>query len=184
VDDVTGLLKAWCAGDCSALNRLVQILYKDLYVIAKKRMQRERYDHTLQPTALLNEAYLRLVDIRRTQWRDRAHFFAISSEMMRRILVDHARSRHYLKRGGNSVRIQLDESVAVEAFPDTELLDLDAALKALEQFDPRKAKVAQLRFFAGLDVEQMATVLGVSPETVQRDWRISKAWLAHRIGGR
>ena len=182
--DVTSLLQAWSGGDRSALDRLMPILYEDLVAIAKRRMSRERLDHTLQPTALVNEAYLRLVDLRRTQMRDRAHFFALSSELMRRILVDHARSRHYQKRGGESLRIRLDEATPlIDSFPDTELLTLDEALTALAQFDPRKAEVARLRFFAGLDVQETATVLGVSVETIHRDWRISKAWLAHRISG-
>lgn len=183
--DVTSLLQAWSGGDRSALDRLMPILYEDLLAIAKRRMSRERLDHTLQPTALVNEAYLRLVDVRRTQMRDRAHFFAISSELMRRILVDHARSRHYQKRGGESLRIRLDEAIpAIDSFPDTELLTLDEALTALAQFDPRKAEIARLRFFAGLDVQETATILGVSAETIHRDWRISKAWLACRISGR
>ncbi len=181
--DVTGLLRAWSSGDRNALDRLLPILYDDLLQIAKGRMVHERYNHTLQPTALVNEAYLRLVDVQQMKWRDRAHFFAVSSEMMRRILVDHARSRSFLKRGGNLLRVLIDESVVVSSFPETELLELDEALTALAQFDARKAEIAQLRFFGGLDVHETAEVLGVSPETVHRDWKLSKAWLAHKIGG-
>lgn len=181
--DVTGLLHAWTAGDRNALDRLLPIIYDELLRISNRHMLHERDDHTLQPTALVNEAYMRLVDFQQMKWHGRAHFFAVSSEIMRRILVDHARSRNYLKRGGDAVRVVLDDSIVFASLPRAQLLDLDEALIALAKVDSRKAEIAQLRFFGGLNVQETAAVLGVSPETVHRDWRISKAWLARKIAG-
>jgi RNA polymerase sigma-70 factor (ECF subfamily) len=179
--DVTDLLRAWMGGDRQALNRLMPIVYGELRHIARRRFLRERSDHTLEPTALVNEAYLRLIDMRQVQWQDRAHFFAVSAEIMRRILVDHARSHGYLKRGGSTLRVTFDKPIAITSVRKVELLDLDGALNALARFDPRKAQIAQLRFFGGLNVQETAAVLGVSPETVHRDWKISKAWLGRQI---
>ena len=179
--DVTGLLRAWAGGDREALDRLMPIVYGELRRIARARMLRERSNHTLEPTALVNEAYVRLIDLRRVQWQDRAHFFAVSAEIMRRVLVDHARTHGYLKRGGGSLRVTVDKAIAITSVRDAELTDLDDALNALARFDARKAQIAQLRFFGGLNVQEAAAVLGVSPETVHRDWKISKAWLARQI---
>lgn len=181
VSDVTGLLRAWTGGDRGALDSLMPIVYGELRRIAHRHMLRERSDHTLEPTALVNEAYVRLVDIRQVQWHDRAHFFAVSAEIMRRVLVDHARSRTYLKRGGGTQQIPLHQHIGVNSTLQAELLDLDDALNALAKFDARKAQIAQLRFFGGLNVDETAAVIGVSPETVHRDWRISKSWLARQI---
>lgn len=179
--DVTGLLRAWAAGDREALDRLMPIVYGELRRIARGRMLRERSNHTLEPTALVNEAYVRLIDLRQVQWQDRAHFFAVSAEIMRRVLVDHARTRGYLKRGGGTLRVTVDKAIAITSVREVELADLDDALNALARFDARKAQIAQLRFFGGLTVQEAAAILGVSPETVHRDWKISKAWLGRQI---
>jgi RNA polymerase sigma factor (TIGR02999 family) len=178
--DVTKLLRDWTGGDRSALDRLMEVVYGELRRTAAAYMQRERLGHTLQATALINEAYLRVIDISRIEWRDRTHFFALCAHMMRRILVDHARSRNYLKRGGQAHPITLDES-AMMAQPAAELIALDDALNALAIRDSRKARVVELRFFAGLSVDETAEVLKVSPQTVLRDWSLSKAWLAREM---
>jgi RNA polymerase sigma-70 factor, ECF subfamily len=177
--DVTKLLRDWTGGDRSALDRLMEVVYGELRRTAAAYMQRERLGHTLQATALINEAYLRVIDISRIEWRDRTHFFALCAHMMRRILVDHARSRNYLKRGGQAHPITLDESAMVQ--PAAELIALDDALNALAIRDSRKARVVELRFFAGLSVDETAEVLKVSPQTVLRDWSLSKAWLAREM---
>ncbi|MGH9719373.1 MAG: sigma-70 family RNA polymerase sigma factor [Bryobacteraceae bacterium] len=179
--DVTGLLLAWSAGDRTALDRLAPIVYEELRRLAHRYMVRERSGHTLQTTALVNEAYLRLVDCNRMQWRDRAHFFAVSAQFMRRILVDYAR-RHNLKRGAGLQRISLDEAatIAVEA----EFVAIDEALNALAEIDPRKTQVVELRFFGGLGVEETAEVLKLSPITVMRDWSMAKAWLYRELSSR
>jgi RNA polymerase sigma-70 factor, ECF subfamily len=179
--DVTGMLRAWTSGDRQALDRLMPIVYGELRRIARRRMGRERSDHTLEPTALVNELYVRLIDLRQVQWQDRAHFFAISAQIMRRILVDHARSLGYLRRGGAAQRVTLGNHIATASVREVELLDLDDALNALAKLDARKAQIAQLRFFAGLNVQETAAVLRVSPETVHRDWKISKAWWGRQI---
>ncbi len=179
--DVTGLLHAWRSGDRDALNELIPVVYDELHRLARARMRRERPGHTLQTTVLVNEAYLRLVNIRQVQWQDRAHFFAVSAELMRRILVDHARSLAYLKRGSGAACISLDDSAAIELARRADLLDLDDALEALERLDKRKAKIVELRFFGGLTVEETAEVLGVSVQTVHRDWKLSKLWLSREI---
>jgi len=167
--DVTRLLLAWNQGDESALEKLVPQVYQELRRLAKRQMRREHSDHTLQTTALINEAYLRLVDLRNVQWQNRAHFFALCARLMRRILVDLARSRHYAKRGGGAHPVELDESLVVSPAHSTDLVAVDDALKALAKVDARKAQVVELRFFGGLKVEEAAEVLKVSPETVQRD---------------
>ena len=146
-------------------------------------MRREREGHTLQTTALVNEAYLRLIDLTRVQWHDRAHFFAMSARLMRRILVDHARSRRYLKRGGASPRVTFDEGLAVSARHSPDLVALDDALESLARVNPRKSQVVELRYFGGLSVEETAEALQVSPETVMRDWRLAKAWLLRELSG-
>lgn len=179
--DVTAMLRAWTGGDRDALNRLITVLYQELKRIAQGYMGRERAEHTLQATALVNEAYMRLIDIRRVEWHDRAHFFAVSAALMRRILVDHARSRGYLKRGGVAERLTLDESLVVESTRRQELVDLDEALTALAKVDERKVRVVELRFFGGLSAEEIAAVMGVSEQTVHRDWKISKVWLTRQM---
>lgn len=184
--EVTHLLQAWGKGDKEALQLLTPLVYQELHRIARGYMGRERSDHTLQTTALVNEAYVRLVDVRQVDWKDRAHFFAVCARAMRRILVDHARSRNYQKRGGGEVRIQLGDALAVASSPDTNILELDEVLDHLAEFDPRKGKVVEMRFFGGLSVEETAEALGVSQETVMRDWKLARAWLHRelRAGGR
>ena len=145
-------------------------------------MRLERDNHTLQTTALVNEAYLRLVDVNRVQWQNRVHFFAVAAQLMRRVLVDHARSRGYAKRGGGTARVQLDEALVMSPERDAGLVALDDALNELERHDPRKAKVVELRFFAGLSVEETAAALTVSPQTVLRDWSFAKSWLMREMG--
>ena len=178
---VTRLLSAWAAGDESALERLVPVVHQELRRLARLHMRRERAGHTLQTTGLINEAYLRLVDVRRIQWRDRAHFFAMSSRLMRRVLVDHARARGYLKRGGGVRRVSLDEAPDIAVERGRDFVALDEALAALERIDPRKSRVVEMRFFGGLSVEETAGVLKVSADTVMRDWRLAKAWLLREM---
>jgi RNA polymerase sigma-70 factor (ECF subfamily) len=179
--DVTGLLQAWCGGDRTALDRLVPLVYDTLHRLAHRYMVRERPDHTLQTSALVNEAYLRLVDASRVPWKSRAHFFGISSALMRRILVDIARSRGYQKRGGALRKIEFNEAFFASPEPDANLVALDDALQALAGVDARKAKVVELRFFGGLTPEETAEVLDVSVDTVFRDWRLAKTWLVREL---
>jgi RNA polymerase sigma-70 factor, ECF subfamily len=179
--DVTELLVAWSGGDSSALGALIPLVHAELHRLARRQMRRERGGHTLQTTAVVNEAYLRLVDLSRIRWQDRAHFFAMSARLMRRILVDHARSRRYLKRGGGAPRITFDEGLAVSAEPAPDLVALDDALESLARVDPRKSQVVELRYFGGLSVEEAAEALHVSPGTIMRDWRLAKAWLLREI---
>jgi RNA polymerase sigma factor (TIGR02999 family) len=179
--EITRLLIAWNEGDESALEKLVPQVYQELRRLAMRQMRRERPDHTLQTTALINEAYLRLVDLRNVQWQNRAHFFALCARLMRRILVDFARSRHYAKRGGGAQPVSLDQSIAVSPEHSPDLVAVDDVLKALTKVDARKAQVVELRFFGGLTVEETAEVLKVSPETVRRDWRLAKVWLLREL---
>jgi RNA polymerase sigma-70 factor, ECF subfamily len=179
--DVTQLLKAGKGGDEQALAKLTPLVYGQLHRVAHRYMAGEAPGHTLQTTALVNEVYLRLVDCKRTDWQDRVHFFAVSAQLMRRILVDFARSRGSLKRGGAAPHISLDETASVCSEPDMNLLALDNALKALGTFDERKSKVVELRFFGGLSIEETAEVLGVSVETVVREWRMAKLWLLDKL---
>lgn len=181
--EVTLLLKAWSGGDEEALEKLTPLVYRQLHEIAQRYMAGERPGHTLQTTALVNEAYLRLVDCGRVNWQDRAHFFAISAQLMRRILIDFARSRGYLKRGGEIAHISLEEAPTVCDEPDVNLVALDDALKALSEVDERKSKVVELKFFGGLSVEETAEVLRVSDDTVIRDWRLAKIWLLRELSG-
>jgi RNA polymerase sigma factor (TIGR02999 family) len=176
------LLRAWSAGDQSALNGLTPIVYDELRRLAHRYMERERPGHTLQTTALVNEAYMRLVDYKRMQWQDRAHFFAVSAQVMRRILVDHARS-HNIKRGGAVQHVPLDEVAIVSGDRTGDLVALDDAMNALARLDPRKVQIIEMRFFGGLSVEETAEVLKVSPATVRRDWSIAKFWLYRELGG-
>jgi RNA polymerase sigma factor (TIGR02999 family) len=175
--EVTALLHAWSDGDADALNRLMPLVYEELRRIAAAALRREREGHTLQPTALVHEAYLRLVDQRRAEWRNRGQFLAVAAGMMRRILVDRARARAAGKRSGRLARVTLRSGDAVATPPDIDVLDLDAALSRLASFDARKSRVAELRFFAGLTVDEIAGVTGVSPATVKRDWQVARAWL-------
>ena len=179
---VTRLLQAWGRGEDTALEQVIPIVYKELKRIAHRYMAGQRQDHTLQTTALINEAYLKLIDSRQVNWQDRAHFFAISAQLMRRILVDFARSHTYQKRGGGVREITLDESLMGARGPAKNLVALDDALKALADMDPRKCKVVELRFFGGMSVEETAEALKVCPDTVARDWRMAKAWLASELG--
>jgi RNA polymerase sigma factor (TIGR02999 family) len=178
--DITGLLQAWSEGNQNALQRLTPLVYAELRRLAHHYMAGERTGHTLQSTALVHEAYLRLVDSSRVRWQNRAHFFAVSSQLMRRILVDFARSRQYAKRGGKAPMLSLDE-VAIVSDDCAELAALDDALNALAALDPRKSQVVELRFFGGLSVEETSEVLKVSAETVMRDWRLAKVWLRREL---
>ena len=175
--DVTQLLLAWSRGDRAALDHLIPLVSTELHRLAHHYMRRERAGHTLQTTALVNEAYVRLVDASRVEWRDRAHFFAVSANLMRRILVDFARKRRYQKRGGNAVMISLDDDDIPSPQPAPDIVALDAALEAMAAFDPRAASIVELRFFGGLTVDETAEVVGVSPRTIKREWSAAKVWL-------
>jgi RNA polymerase sigma factor (TIGR02999 family) len=179
---VTELLLAWRAGDDSALNQLIPIVHGELHRIARACMAGEKPGNSLQATALVNEAYLRLIETRAVNWQNRAHFLAMAARLMRRILVDFARSRQYQKRGGGAIRVTLTDDVALDAEPGRDLVALDDALEALAEVDARKSQVIELRFFGGLSVKETAEVLHVSPETVMRDWKLAKAWLLRELG--
>lgn len=181
--DVTQLLRAWSGGDADALNALTPLVYDELHRRAHWHMQREHSGQTLQTTALVNEAYLRLVDLRRVSWRDRAHFFALASRVIRHVLVDAARSRRSLKRGADAPVALFDEDLMVSMTPPADVIALDDALQALAAVDERKSQVIELRFFGGLTIEETADVLHVSPETVKRDWKLAKAWLRRELRG-
>jgi RNA polymerase sigma factor (TIGR02999 family) len=178
---VTRLLRAWSGGDHAALEQLTPLVYGELRRMAGRYMQREKQGNTLQATALVNEAFLRLVDVTGVHWQDRAHFFAISAQMMRRILVSAARARGSEKRGGGAVRLDLNESIDVLPEPDSRLVALHEALESLARFDARKAKVVELRFFGGLSVEETAEVLKISPRSIMRDWKLARAWLMREL---
>ena len=181
--DVSVLLRAWSDGDSKALDQLTPIVYDELHRLARRYLRDERRNHSLQTTALVNEAYLRLVDHTRMQWQNRAHFFAVSAQVMRRILVDHARRRN-VKRGRGLRRVSLEEATMIGGERPTDLAALDDALILLAERDPRKAQVVEMRFFGGLSVEESAEVLGVSPVTVMRDWRAARAWLYRELSSR
>jgi len=178
---ITELLLAWNAGDEQALERLMPLVHDELHRLAHRYMAGERSDHPLQTTALVNEAYVRLVDSSRVRWQNRAHFFAVSAQLMRRILVDFARARQKLKRGGDVVRVTFDEALSISHQPNVALIALDDALKALAALDERKSRVVELRFFGGLSVDETAAVLKVSSITVMRDWAMAKAWLLREL---
>jgi RNA polymerase sigma factor (TIGR02999 family) len=178
--DVTQLLQAWSRGEASALEKLLPLVYAELRRRARRYMARERPDHTLQTTDLIHETYLRLVGAKPVDWQNRSHFFALSARLMRQILVDHARSRGYRKRGGGRRQVDLDEGLVCGEL-DWDLVQLDEALQALGAADARKGHVVELRFFGGLSAEETAQVLEVSPQTVLRDWRLSKAWLLRHM---
>jgi RNA polymerase sigma-70 factor, ECF subfamily len=175
--EVTQLLQAWSEGDEHALERLMPLVYKELHRLARHYMFRESPGHTLQTSALVNEAYLRLVDAKNVNFKNRAHFFGVSAQLMRQILVDFARSRRSQKRGGDAQVISLEGALMVSPAPRSDLVALDDALKTLASIDPRRSRVVELRFFGGLSVEESAEVLRVSPETVMHDWKLAKAWL-------
>ncbi len=175
--NVTELLQEWQQGDREALDRLTPLVYDELRRIAHAYVQRERSGHTLETTALVNEAYLRLAGGQNVNWQNRAHFFAVAAQVMRRILIDHARKRHYMKRGGEAQQVSLDEASVMTEVRATELVALDDALEELAQLDPRKSRVVELRYFGGLSLEETADVLEISMMTVRRDWRAAKAWL-------
>jgi len=178
--DISVLLRAWSDGDRNALEQMTPIVYQELHRLAHRYMRKERAGHSLQTTALVNEAYLRLVDYKRMLWQDRAHFFAVSSQLMRRILVEHAR-RHNLKRGGGVQHVSLDEISVVGTSRAADLVALDDAMNLLGELDARKVQVVEMRFFGGLSVEETAEVLKVSSVTVRRDWTIAKAWLYREL---
>jgi len=180
---VTQLLMAWSQGENSALERLTPLVYEELRRLAHRYVGTERAAHTLQTTALVNEAYLRLVDGGRVNWQDRAHFFAVSARLMRRILVDWARSRHAQKRGGQPQQVTLNEALVLSRAHGEDLVALDEALQKLSELDARKGQVVEMRFFGGLSVEETAAALSVSPDTVLRDWRLAKLWLLRELGG-
>ena len=179
--DVTQLLKAWNNGEQAALEQLMPLVYNELHRLAHRFMGRERNAHTLQSTALVHEAYGRLIDLKSVSWQNRAHFFAVSAQLMRRILVDYARSRSYSKRGGEWRQVPLNEAVAVFQDRRTDIVALDDALRTLADIDPRKARVVEMRFFGGLSIKETAEVLNVSQETVLRDWRLAKVWLLRQL---
>lgn len=180
-NEVTQLLQAWSAGDDQAFEKLAPLVYQELHRTAHRYMAREQTGHTLQTTALVNEVYLRLANVRNVDWQRRSHFFATCALMMRRILTDFARSRRYLKRGGDAVHLPLEEALLPGKERGADIVALDDALTVLASIDARKGKVVELRFFGGLSVEETAIVLGVSVETVQRDWKLAKVWLLREL---
>jgi RNA polymerase sigma-70 factor, ECF subfamily len=182
-DEVTGLLRAWSDGDETARDRLVAVIYPELRRRAAARMRGERPGHTLQPTALVHEAFLRLIDQKEIVWQNRAQFLGVASEMMRRILVDHARAHKMAKRSGRWVKVTIDDAVAGTQPRDIDLLNLDEAMRRLAEFDPRKSRIAELRFFGGLTLEETSHVLGLSVATVERDWQAARAWLYVQMKG-
>lgn len=182
--NVTELLREWSGGDREALEKLIPIVYQELRLQAARYLRRENQGHTLQTTALVHEAYLRLIEQRDVRWQNRAHFFAIAARLMRRILVDHARRKHAAKRGGLNLKLSLDGAVSAADGDDVDLIAVDEALTKLSALDEQQGRVVELRFFSGLGVEETAEVLGVSPRTVKRDWSVAKAWLHREISGR
>lgn len=178
---ITRRLQAWDGGDAEALNNLIQIVYKELRRLANHYLSSERVDHTLQPTALVHEAYLRLMGQTRVRWQNRSHFFGVAAQMMRRILVDHAKANHRAKRGGPAPKLSLDEAMNIYREPDEQIIALDEALLRLKAIDPRKSETVELRYFGGLSVEETAEVLNVSVNTVMRDWNMARAWLYQEL---
>ena len=182
--EITRLLVAWGDGDQAALEKLAPLVHSELHRLAHHYMGRERPGHTLQTSALVNEAYIRLIDWKNVHWQNRAHFFAVSAQLMRRILVDFARQRKNLKRGGDALQVSLTEAKALAVDRDSDLLALNEALTALAKLDHRMSQVVEMRFFGGLSIEEVAEVLKVSKETVMRDWRLAKVWLLRELGRR
>jgi RNA polymerase sigma-70 factor (ECF subfamily) len=183
-EGVTQLLIDWSNGDKEALDHLMPLVYDELRRLAKRQMGRERRDHTLQASALINEAYMRLVDQKDLQWQNRAHFFAAAAQVMRHILIDHARSYHYAKRGAGAQKIPLDEAVVFTEQRAAEFVALDDALVTLAELDPRRSEVVELRFFGGLSIEETAEVMKISTRTVEREWRAARAWLSRFISNK
>jgi RNA polymerase sigma factor (TIGR02999 family) len=180
-ENVTGLLLAWSDGDQAALEKLIPLVYAELHRLAKRYMRRENAGHTLQTSALVNEAYLRLIEAHRVRWQNRSHFFAVSAQLMRRILVDFARARQSLKRGGSACQVSLDESLVVSPERGADLLALDEALERLGTLNARQSQVVELRYFGGLNEEEVAEVLKVSSRTVRHDWSLARAWLYREL---
>ena len=180
-NEITDLLLAWNDGEPKALDELVPLVESELRRLARTYMKRERAGHTLQTTALINEAYMRLIDARRVRWQNRAHFYGLAARLMRRILVDYSRDRSYQKRGGGAQQITFDERLVLTPGADPDLLALDEALSELAQVDERKAQVVEMRFFGGLTEKEVALALSVSPETARRDWRLAKSWLLRKL---
>ena len=181
--EITQLLAEWSDGNQTALNKLYPLVYDELHRMANRYMKRERPDHTLQTTALIHEAYVRLVDQKNVHWANRSHFFAISAQIMRRILIDHARRHAYGKHGGGAQKVSLDETAIVASDPASDMLLLDEALKRLAEMDPRRGQVVELRYFGGLNNEEIADVLKISENTVTRDWNMARAWLYQELSG-
>jgi len=181
---ITQLLLAWSDGDQAALEKLTPLVYAELHRLAKGYMIGERPGHSLQTTALINEAYLRLIDWKNVRWQSRAHFFGVAAQVMRRILVDFARSRQYARRGGEAQKVSLDEAITVHADRSAEFIALDDALKSLAEIDPRKSQVVELRFFGGMSADETAEVLKVSKRTVEREWSLARAWLYRELRGK
>jgi RNA polymerase sigma factor (TIGR02999 family) len=181
--EITGLLKRWQAGDRQALDEVTPLVYRELHKMASRYLSRERPDQTLQSTALVHEAFLKLVDQRRVDWQSRSHFFGLAARLMRRILVDHARHTRRIKRGGDWQKVQLDDAPEPgSSGPDpADVITLDRAMQELEQFDPRQCRIVELRFFAGLSVEETAEAMQLSPATIKREWTIARAWLYQRM---
>src|SRR5689334_1536511 len=180
-EEVTQLLLDWSGGNKEALDRLMPLMYDELRRLARQQMRRERRGHTLQTTALVNEAYLRLIDQRNVQWQNRVHFLAVAAKLMRRILIDYARSRQVAKREGELRKVSIDEAASVAREPDASLIAIDDALASLETLDPRKAQVIEMRFFGGLTIEETAAALNTSHATIERDWTTARAWLYREI---
>lgn len=185
-EEMSQLLRDWSNGDHEALDKLMPVVYQELHRLAHHYMRNERAGHTLQTTALVNEAYMRLADYKRMRWQNRAHFFAVAAQVMRRILVENARSRNYAKRGGGAQQVELEDTAVISAGRAAEVIAVEEALTGLESWDSRKGRIVELRFFGGLTIEETAAVMKLSPTTVQREWRSAKAWLYRAIneGGR
>jgi RNA polymerase sigma factor (TIGR02999 family) len=180
--EITGLLKAWSSGDRAALERLAEQVYPELRLMARRYIKNERLGSTLQATALVHEVYVRLIDVTKVEWRERAQFFAMAARMMRRILVDAARARGAHKRGGSALKVNIDEAAVMSPAPDRSILALDEALTVFSQVAPRQAKIVELRYFGGLTEEEIVAALKISPRTVRRDWLLAKAWLLRELG--
>ncbi|MGB9609841.1 MAG: sigma-70 family RNA polymerase sigma factor [Bryobacteraceae bacterium] len=180
-NEITLLLRRWSAGDADALNSLIELVYPELHRIAMRHLRQERRDPTLQCTALVHEAYLRLAQKQEPQWSDRSHFYAVASRIIRGILVDYRRAQGAAKRGGADERVQLDDAAGSSGQDPVDLLDLDTALNELEQLDPQQARIVEMRFFGGLSIDETAHVLGISPATVKRDWLLAKTWIHRRL---
>ena len=180
-NEITEQLIAWSNGDAAALDKLIPVVYKELRRMAYQYLRREGLSHSLQPTALVHEAYLRLIDQTKVEWQNRAHFFGVAAQMMRRILIDHAKTKRRLKRGGAAIKVSLDDNVNISQERAAELIALDDALQELAQMDERKSRIVELRYFGGLSVDETAEVLGISDKTVMRDWNLAKAWLYQQL---